>query len=340
MVEELGSHRRPSDPCDGAPAGSPVAARRHLPCLDHTAVFPAAARGFTPAERKHLEGLLGHPGLPVLEAMARAPGYARPVVDRAGGDFGDRTPVLPWEVPLPRLTPLREAAAVEVARAALLYEGGDVAGAEDALREVLSAGLLLVDDGVTLVEGLVGASTARMGLEALVQLYGVSGRDSDARRLAARIEAADPGEASMSRGGVGTAPAPSERLESVEARLVDPTTPRPLRWELAVTEPLRRSCRDVRAVLFGPPDSYRELMEATRTQLVRHPSDGGRFALVVDQVRRLHDRTRLYGDLGFEAPGLSLPRWAAYAAVPVEISATLLRNPRVDACFWVRVGAD
>ncbi|HZD04073.1 MAG TPA: hypothetical protein VE173_04120, partial [Longimicrobiales bacterium] len=116
MLEDLGTRSALPEACDGAPAGSPVAARRLLPCLDHTAVFPAAARGFTDPERRHLQGFLQHPGLPVLRALARAPGYERRVAPGREEVDGTAVPLLPWETPLPRLTRLREAAYIEIAR--------------------------------------------------------------------------------------------------------------------------------------------------------------------------------------------------------------------------------
>lgn len=338
MVEGLGTRRVPAVSCDEAPDDSPIAARRTLPCLDPAAVLPAAARGLTTAERHHLERFLGHPGLPVLEAMARAAGYARPAVPPATDVADGARPLLPWEVPVPRLTLLRQAAAIEVARAGLRFADGDVAAADTTLREVLSAGLLLVEDGPTLIEGLVGAVITRQGLDGLVQLYQAAGRDADARRLTGRIEAAERRATSLTGDAPGSDGRPRPTAESVEAELVDPATPRPLRWELAGLVPWARSCQGMEAVLFGPSASHRRHLEEARAQLVRDPGDAERFAMAAEGIQRLHERTRLYPDLTFEAPGLDLPRWAGYAAIPVEVSAALLRNPRIDACFWMLTG--
>ena len=76
------------------------------------------------------------------------------------------------------------------------------------------------------------------------------------------------------------------------------------------------------------------MFDGLRLELVRYPSDLARFDAMVETVSRVHDRTGLFSG-GAYPEALGLPIGAErFLWAPLEITAFLLNNPRIDGCFW------
>lgn len=185
-----------------------------------------------------------------------------------------------WEgataAPVPHLAGLRAGAHAHIAAAAHELIQGRPAEAESLLRELLSVGFLLADQGPTLMDNLVGHSVIREGGLALEQLYRVTNRPllaaemdearASAARTAARIRLARP--------------ASSEAQARMLPELVlDPGTVRGLAWESFALMATMAPCMNLNRVVFGPGDDYREFVAMAREALVRWPSEAGMFEL-------------------------------------------------------------
>ena len=87
------------------------------------------------------------------------------------------------ELPWPRYGAVRSAGLAKVAHAAVAMSRGRADEAERSLHELISAGFLLVDEGPTLVDNLMGIALVNMGGDALEELHRKTGREQEAERI-------------------------------------------------------------------------------------------------------------------------------------------------------------
>jgi hypothetical protein len=95
-------------------------------------------------------------------------------------------------LPIPRVSSFQSAVRVWCGRAALELHDGTPARADTTLREALSASLLLMDEGPTVVELLVGAAMAKSVALDLATLYELTGRANEGARIREAIARARP----------------------------------------------------------------------------------------------------------------------------------------------------
>lgn len=232
----------------------------------HNTLFAVATAAPSAELRAYLASIAGHRARADLSRLA---GAAR--IDAASAR---------WEgavsTPVPRLAGLRSGAHAHIAAAAHELIEGRPAEAESLLRELLSVGFLLADQGPTLADNLVGQAVIGEGGGALQHFYRVTNRPAladevqdakaSAERTAARIRLARPASA--------------EALARMLPELVlDPETVRGLAWDSFALMATMAPCMNLQRVVFGPGDEYREFVAMARDALVRWPSEADRFEL-------------------------------------------------------------
>ena len=232
--------------------------------------FPA----FTEDERASLQQAATHPAYIEFERLARAP-----VADIPSGrwtiPFADGTTV--FELPWPRFAALRTAGLAQVARAAVQMSQGRPADAERSVREVISAGFLLIDEGPTLVDNLMGVALVNMGGDALEELHKKTGRADEAERIRWGRESA---ALSATTARVGNSEQDIHTLLRGIPDLVERDDAlRGLRWEYLATFNMLAPCINLQKTVFGPDATYDEWMERAEGTLVRVPGEAALFEL-------------------------------------------------------------
>lgn len=219
---------------------------------------------FSEEEAAALRQAAEHPAQAEFEILARAP-LVDVVSSRWQLPFPDTVTFqsLPW----PRFAAFRTAGLARVARAAVQADAGDVEGAERTLQELISTGLLLVDEGPTLIDNLMGVVLANMGGDALEGLYESSGRTADARALRWSREGAQAA-ASKARAGLVSEDIHS-LLQGIPDLVVDDEPLRGLRWEYFATFNMLAPCINVHKMVFGPDETYDDWRLDARDALVR-----------------------------------------------------------------------
>jgi len=179
-------------------------------------------------------------------------------------------------LPAPQLGGLRAAAHAQLAAAALAVVDDRVGDAEIRVREVLSVGFLLADQGLTLVDHFMGQSLIRMAGTALESLYRVSGRTEayEALRLSRQVSAGAAARAT------GDRPAGAEALvRALPGLVLDPSTVRGVAWESFALLATLGPCLNLNRVVFGPGEAYTDFVEEARQALVRWPSEEPLFQI-------------------------------------------------------------
>ena len=146
-----------------------------------------------------------------------------------------------------------------------------LAEAEVAIREVISVGLLLMDESPALVGHMVGATIANYGGKALERVFMLSGQYAQADQLWSSVGAAERAVTVMSvgRGALGT----EAYFESLTSLASDPEAQRALRWESLEFVSAVTPCMNLQRVVFGPGEDYAAWLQAVRSSLVRFPSE-------------------------------------------------------------------
>jgi len=236
-------------------------------------LFQRVAEGRTPEMTKYMEAVASNPAHAVFSRLARAA-----ELDAAAGRWETTFPrgLTMASVPIPRFGELREGAYAHVAAAALAQSRGRSAEAEVLIREVISVGMLLGDQGPTLIENLIGHVVAEFGGTALERFYTVTGRDDDAGRLRAVRDAAR-----RSAGRIhGSNPEGIESfVRSLPDLVADTGTVRGLRWEFFTLTATVSPCLNLHRMVFGPEEQYEGFVENARSSLVRWPSEEKLFDL-------------------------------------------------------------
>jgi hypothetical protein len=266
---------------------------------DHRTILPAARRGFSPRELAYLERLAHADVWPYFATVARAP-----MVDFAGGQF--RLPfsdsAFAESMPIPRFAATTELAYAGVSRAAWFLSRGRRDSAEITLREIISFGFALKDDGRMTVATLIGTRVVGVGRTALEQLYAITGNP-----LAARLRAAgDSAEGLAETLAADTAdlvpPPPLASIPVMRRALVvqsrNPRLPPGVRMDLL--RALSWSpCTNLRELVFGPDQDVRDAFADARNTLARFASDSALLTLLYENPERGRALDRI-----FDSPGL------------------------------------
>jgi hypothetical protein len=290
-----------------------------IPGLRPDSLVYHAARGLSEAELAYLWAFVQDPRLPTFRRVARAAAF----------DWQASNPIAPDAVRLPDTVPswrtARDLASLNIARAAYLVGRGDLAEAEEALRENVSFGFLL-SDGTDLFTLMIGVVIAEPALDALAGLFEFQGRAAEADRL--RFRSADPPilPDSLSSSGQPALdsisffdPASDSRNEFARGA-ADTTIARGLRWTyLSQTVPAV-ICTRADYVFEGPPEELHTFLADLRPTLVQYPSEEPLFDFLTERVERFHEAMPALG----EDVSL-LARW-------MRMPSFLFRNPRIDAC--------
>ncbi len=282
----------------------------------------AARGGLTLDERRYLERVAENPRFAQVQQLGRARG-----LDRFGALY-----VLPFpesavwlDIPIPHFTATRQVAQVNLARAALRVAQGRTREAETLIRETASYGLLLMDEGHTLIETLIGTTIARNAGATLLSFYAATGRTAEAGRLRRaydslnnRIQVLDSAQ-TAAEGGLAADPAALRRY-LIEV-LTDSTAIRGLRWEVLHMLQLV-PCTNLRELTFGPADDIRRAVETARRQLVRYPSEAALFEVALETTRRVR----------LESVGVTVGSGPRAAVALARLSGALLGNRRIPGC--------
>ncbi len=179
-------------------------------------------------------------------------------------------------MPIPRLNGLRSAAVAQVARAAVATIESRQDDAEHYLREVISVGLLLGDDGPTLIDNLIGYAIAKTGGEALASFYEANGRTDEAEDLLWARESVERAAALTRLAVPGS---PLDALGRMPEIVTDTTFIRGLRWEFFIIVNSVAPCVNLNRIVFGPDPAYQAWLDEAHASLVRFPSEEKLFGL-------------------------------------------------------------
>ena len=247
----------------------------------------AHAGTMTPAQVDCLRGIDAMPGFALLAALARAP-----EADYWGAVLTIPLPphVTPYTLPVPRDRVLRELAYAGALKAAWASGQGRAADAEQTLREILSVGYLLVDDGEFLLTPLVGTVVAGIALRSLEDHYRLSGMAEAARQLATRRDSAGVVTETLAlqteRVSQWGSADPGTLRDVTIATVGDSTVLPGMRWEmLGVMSEL--PCTNVRELLFGPAPDLRQAWERAEAELARTATDTALVGLFREHLERL-----------------------------------------------------
>jgi hypothetical protein len=185
---------------------------------------------------------------------------------------------LPW----PRFPAFRTAGLAAVARASVEVSGGQPDAAEATLRDLLSTGFLLIDQGPTLIDNLMGVVMVNLAGDALEAFYARVGRPAEAEALglarAAAAEAARKARAGLLPEDIHSL------LQGVPDLVESEGALRGLRWEYFATFNMLAPCINLHKMVFGPDEAYGEWRERARDALVRVPGERELFDLAESGV--------------------------------------------------------
>ncbi|HVS08482.1 MAG TPA: hypothetical protein VMS76_01315 [Planctomycetota bacterium] len=234
---------------------------------------------FSEGEQAALRQAAAHPAHAQFRRLAQAQ-----LVDVVSGRW-----VLPFpdsmtyqDLPWPRFPAFRTAGLARVAKAAVEVSDGQPDAAEATLRDLISTGFLLVDQGPTLIDNLMGVVMINMGGDALEALYTRAGRPAEAEALelarAAATDAARKARAGLIPEGIRSL------LQGVPDLVETEEALRGLRWEYFATFNMLAPCINLHKMVFGPDDTYDEWRERARDTLVRVRGERDLFDLAESGV--------------------------------------------------------
>ncbi len=228
--------------------------------------------GMNRDQRAALRVIASHPAHSEWEVVGRAAAadivsarYNLPLPDSAS----------PITLSIPRFSHIRRGAQAHVAKAAVEFLDGRPEMAEQTIREVLTTGFLLIDEGPTLIDNLIGTVMVRRAGTALEGLYRASGRTSDAAALAWVLESVKHVETLSDIRGVSDNF--GDLLRAFPRIALDTTAVRGLRWEAFLGANAFARCFNLYDVVFGPGEDYDRWLDEARASLVRRPSDEALF---------------------------------------------------------------
>jgi hypothetical protein len=230
-------------------------------------IFARVVADPSPDLMAFLDSLAAHPAHAEFARLARAS-----ALDGGAGRWTDPFPegVNVLSLPMPRIGGIREGAYAHVAAAAADLARGRQAEAETKIREVISVGFLMGDDGSTLIDNVVGHVVVGIGGEALERFYAAAGRPEEARQLRELAAAAERAAARVH----AESPEGTEAfVRSLPAMILDTSAVRGQRWESLILATTLTPCLNLNRMVFGPDDAYRDFLARARASLVRWPSE-------------------------------------------------------------------
>lgn len=234
---------------------------------------------FSEDEQAALRQAAAHPAQEEFALLARAE-----LADVASGRLQIPFPdsLTFQELPWPRFQAFRTAGLARVAMAAVSASEGRNAEAEETLRELISTGFLLIDQGPTLLDNLVGVELTRMGADGLEGFYEGQGQTADAEALAWAREGA-LGAAKKARAGLIPEDARA-LLQGVPELVENEDALRGLRWEYFATFNMLGPCINLHKMVFGPDETYDEWRRRAERTIVRTPGEQQLFDLAESGV--------------------------------------------------------
>lgn len=267
--------RAPSRPIKGPPIRIETTTTSQL-AEDMRAARTRLAR----RRRQQLDSLARHPIVHEFRTLARArrldaAGAAMPanVLDSA---FVSYVPGLPLR------TILRAASPANLAAATIAMADGRTAEAELRLRETLSVGFLLIDEGNATMDVFGGAAILDQARAAMLPFFEATGRPADARFVSPDADLRPFMEATVRAHALD----PQLHYERMMALLGDTADLRAIRIDVLFGQAAFAPCADIRQVLFGVEPRHRELMARAAESLVRFPSDSAIFAHAIGAMDR------------------------------------------------------
>jgi hypothetical protein len=243
-----------------------------------------AKTGFSPAQREFLERIGANPGFKEYDTLARAG-----AVDWPGARFNLPFPkkLSASGFPVPRPRSIRRASEAQIARAALFQSRQRMNDAEIAIREVISAGLVLRDSSTSTLGALNGIASAQLGLDSLEAFYEGTNRSDDAAVLRDARLATTP--------TAGVTPSVGSRADESALDIVqlirdlqDKALLRGIRWERVLQISLMR-CSTSRELIFGLDNRLVDALQMARADLVRSPAEDALFDLVTTRFATTED---------------------------------------------------
>lgn len=236
-----------------------------------TQLIPRATT-LTAEETAYLERVVQYPALADLSRVARAR-----AADIAGGRLDSEllAGISVVDVPFARFSGLRDATLFHTAKAVLELSRDDAEAAETTLREVIAVGLLVMREGQSLVDILVGSGIAANGGSALQSLYRATGRHDEADAMLRPQEGIERME-NVTRALHSDADVDALLRRSM-AMTTDEALPRGMRWEALMAIQIGAGCLNPHTIVFGNGQEYASWIESTRASLVRYPSEAALF---------------------------------------------------------------
>ncbi|MGB1778570.1 MAG: hypothetical protein ACPHQP_03350, partial [Longimicrobiales bacterium] len=236
-------------------------------------LMPRVAQGLSSEQRSYLDEVAGHPGLAAYSRLATATAMD---VGSARWDLPFPASLTLATLPIPNFASFRDASRAQIAAAGLAWIDGRDEEAEQRLREVISVGFLMADDGPTLIDNLIGYTLVDLGGSALGDFYRLSGRTGAASELSRLRQVADR-NAMMARWSVPTSN--DAWVRSLYTMTTDTTIARGLRWEYYINLATIAPCLSLNRIVFGLGEDYSSFVDEARASLVRWPSDEAIFEL-------------------------------------------------------------
>ncbi len=182
-------------------------------------------------------------------------------------------------LPVPRFNHLTQGAHAHLGKAIHELALGEESRADATIREVLSVGFLIADDGPTLIDNLIGFALVNLGATALETFYETTARSTDLAALRQARDAALRAANMLTRGQSETLESTLAELPAIAAR---PVALRDLRWEFFTLTNTIAPCINLNRIVFGPDADYAQWVEEVRRSLVRWPSEEALFDLALD----------------------------------------------------------
>lgn len=234
---------------------------------------------FSDAEQAALRQAAAHPAQDEFTLLARAE-LADVVTGRLELPFPDTLTF--QELPWPRFQAFRAAGMARVAHAAVAAAEGRTDEAEAALRDLISTGFLLIDQGPTLLDNLVGVELTRMGADGL-QGYDIARGRVERAEAFAQARAGALNAARKARAGLIPEDARA-LLQGVPDLVENEEALRGLRWEYFATFHMLGPCINTHKMVFGPDETYDEWRRRAERSIVRTPGEQALFDLAESGV--------------------------------------------------------
>ncbi len=254
------------------PDDPPESLSVQIPPLWSDTLWVRADDGLSEEELAYLRLVAAHPAHEDFSRLASASrlDFVRGMYETPFG-----TDVTLYDIPTPRMHGLRLGAQAHVAAAALHSAEGRHAEAERMAREVVSVGLLLLDESPILIGTLVGAVIASTGGDALRHALRRAGAEDRLTAFDAAVGAA--GRAARVAGTRTGRASGDDFLRAAREISADTTAARGVRWEFAHVSTIATPCRNMRTIVFGPGIEYDRWLSGVRASLVRYGSEGEFF---------------------------------------------------------------